>query len=158
MLRAGAYCRKSTQERGKDAEAKSVAVQADEARRYAAKKGWRFVEDAVFQDDAVSGVIADRPGLSALLSAIEGKDRPVDIVIVSEQSRLGRDLALTINLIQRIEDTGVKLFGYLDDRVISLADEYGEMEQAINAIKGSGERRKASQRTRTVAQRMVERG
>src|SRR5262249_36194942 len=35
---------------------------------------------------------------------------------------------------------------------------YGEMEQAINAIKGSGERRKASQRTRVVAQRMVERG
>jgi DNA invertase Pin-like site-specific DNA recombinase len=97
MLRAGCYARKSNQETGKDAAAKSVAVQVAEATRYAERKGWRFVDDQVYQDDAVSGAIEQRPGLSALMAAVEGsKQRPFDVLIVSEQSRLARDTLFTL--------------------------------------------------------------
>jgi site-specific DNA recombinase len=158
MLTAACYARKSTQEKDKEVQAKSVHVQADEARRFAERKGWRFLDAHVYTDDAVSGVIEDRPGLSGLLAAIEGKAKPFDVLIISEQSRLGRDLVFTLGLIRRIEEAGVKIVSYLDDRPVSMLDDSGEIEQVFRAVSGSQERRKASQRTHTVARRMVERG
>src|SRR5713101_3764139 len=144
-MRAGAYCRKSTQEKGKEQQAKSVNVQADEARRYAERKGWTFIPEAVWADDAMSGVIEQRPGLSALLSAIESPASPIDVLIVSEQSRIGRDTFFTLNTIKRIEEADVAIHAYLDDRPITLADSKGEIEQFIAAWSGSDERTKAVQ-------------
>src|SRR5262249_45742453 len=93
---------------------------------------------------------------TALLDAIESK--PVDVLIVSEQTRLARDTFFTLNLIKRIEDTGVKIWGYLDDRQITLAEDSDEIEQFIKAWSGSQERKKAGQRSRVVSKRTVESG
>jgi site-specific DNA recombinase len=156
MPTAGVSARKSNEERGKDAEKKSVAVQVAEAKRYAEKKGWRFLDEHTYVDDAVSGAVETRPGLSALLAAIESK--PFDILIVSEQSRLARDTFFTLTLIKRIEETGVAIHGYLDDAPITLADETDEVKEFVRAWANSAERRKTGQRSRTVARRVVEAG
>jgi len=102
MMVAGCYARKSTDEGDKAADAKSVVRQVQRAREFAAKKGWQFNENFVFTDDGISGAeFAKRPGLNNLLNAIKGKHRP-GALIVSEQSRLGRDTIRTLAVIQAI--------------------------------------------------------
>lgn len=165
MIRAGCYARKSTQEKGKDAQAKSVVIQVAEAKRYAERKGWRFLDAHAYTDDAVSGAIEQRPGLSALLAAIGADDpdanpkaRPFDVLIVSEQSRLARDTMFTMGLIKRIEECGIQVWAYLDDAQITLGGDMGEVKEFFRAWMGSQERTKAGQRTRTVARRLAEAG
>ena len=159
-MTAGVYARKSTQETGKEAPAKSVAVQIAEAKRYAAQKGWRVLDAHVYADDAVSGAeFTKRPGLAALLAAVEGVQQPpFEVLLMSEQSRLGRDTLLTLALIKRLEDAGLALYGYLDDSQITVAQDTDEIREFIRAWAGSQEHRKASQRTRSVARRTVEAG
>lgn len=66
-----------------------------------------------------------RPGLQALLTALEPA-APFQILLVFEQSRLGRDTVRTLGVIQELRDASVKIFAYLDDREISLEGELAE--------------------------------
>src|SRR5439155_17766144 len=52
---AAIYARKSTEQHGADAEAKSVARQIESARAFAVSKGWIVADAHVYADDAVSG-------------------------------------------------------------------------------------------------------
>ncbi len=155
---AGCYARKSTVEE-KDDRDKSVARQIDRAREYAQAKGWRFDDRYIYQDDAVSGAeFKRRPGLNGLLEALTAPRPPFQGLVVSEQSRLGRDTIRTLALIQTIQDSGVRVYSYLDDREITVADEMGEVEGFMKSWASSQERRKASQRTRDALKLRVERG
>jgi DNA invertase Pin-like site-specific DNA recombinase len=142
MITAGVYARKSTDEGEKAADAKSVARQVQRAREYAAKRGWRFDEKFIFTDDGVSGAeFRNRPGLNALLAAVKGK-HALNALVVSEQSRLGRDTIRTLALIQVLADADVRIWSYLEDRPITLDDELGEIEQFMKSWAGASERRK----------------
>jgi site-specific DNA recombinase len=160
MTTCAVYARKSTEEKGKEAQAKSCAVQIAESRRYAERKGWCVLDAHVYEDDAISGAeFEKRPGLVAMLAAIEAtKKPPFDVLIVSEQSRLGRDTLLTLTLIKRIEEAGVKIWSYLDDSAITLDGEMAEVQQFVKSWSGSQERKKAGQRSRVVQKRLVESG
>ena len=154
---AWAYCRKSNDEGEKDPDAKSVERQAKRAREYAARKGWRFDDRHVYTDDAVSGAeFEKRRGLMRLLRDLEATPRPrVDVLIVSEDSRLGRfkDSRQLGALTLRINQTGVKIYGYLDDK------EIGEgIEGMFKGYAASEERRRASQRTKDGMDRVHELG
>lgn len=83
------YARKSTDERDKAPDARSCERQIDQARTYALRKGCAIADTHVYADEAVSGAEFDRPGLRRLLAATDGRP-PFDVLIVSEQSRLGR--------------------------------------------------------------------
>jgi site-specific DNA recombinase len=155
---AACYARKSTAEE-KDDRDKSVARQIERAHEYARAKGWRLDDRYIYQDDAVSGAeFKRRPGLNALREALTATRPPFQLLIVSEQSRLGRDTIRTLALIQAIQDSGVRVYSYLDDREISVADEMGEVEGFMKSWASSQERRKASQRTRDALKLRVERG
>src|SRR6266852_5314872 len=148
MVTAGCYARKSTDEGDKAADAKSVARQVQRAREYAAERGWRFDDRYGFSDDGVAGdEFKSRAGLNALLSAVKERHR-LNALVVSEQSRLGRDTIRTLALIQALNDADVKIYSYLDDKEISVNDELGEIEQFIKSWAGASERRKTSQRVR----------
>jgi DNA invertase Pin-like site-specific DNA recombinase len=140
------YARKSTDERDKDPDARSCERQIDQAHVYAARKGWTIAGAHVYTDEAVSGAEFDRPGLGRLLAALEGRP-PFDVLIISEQSRLGRSTIPTLALIQQLLMAGVRVFTYLDDREIALDDEMGEIQAFIGSWASSSERRKARQRT-----------
>ena len=154
---AWAYTRKSNDEGDKDPDAKSVERQAKRAREYAARKGWRFDDRHVYTDDAVSGAeFEKRRGLMSLLHDLEATPRPgVDVLIVSEDSRLGRfrDSRQLGALTLRINKAGVKVYGYLDDK------EIGEgIESTFKGLAASEERRRASQRTKDGMDRVHELG
>ncbi len=54
-MSAAIYARKSTEQTGADADAKSVARQIDNAREFATAHGWKVAEALVYADDAISG-------------------------------------------------------------------------------------------------------
>ncbi|MAG69637.1 MAG: hypothetical protein CL471_04965 [Acidobacteria bacterium] len=92
---AAIYARKSTDQNGVADAEKSVTRQIDHAKAYAAKKGWTVAEAHVYQDDGVSGAeFKARPGYVRLMNALTSR-APLDVLVVSELSRLGREQAET---------------------------------------------------------------
>src|SRR5215510_4970957 len=113
---AAIYARKSTEQHGVGDEEKSVARQIAHARAYVAKKGWTVADEHVYVDDGISGAeFVKRPGFLRLMNAL--KPRPsFQILIMSEESRLGREQIQTAYALQQITDAGVRIFFYLTDQ------------------------------------------
>lgn len=93
-LRVILYARVSTDMQAE--EGKSIAAQLAEMREYAAQRNWTIV--AEFVDPGYTGTDMNRPGLQALLAAVEQKQS--DVVLVHELSRLSRRLFDTFQLFE----------------------------------------------------------
>src|ERR671910_2767259 len=113
---AAIYARKSTEQNGVADEQKSVARQVDHARQYAERKGWTIDEASVFVDDGISGAeFANRPGFLRLMNAV--KPRPsFQVLVMSEESRLGREAIETAYALKQIIQAGVKVWFYMENR------------------------------------------
>ena len=73
-----------------------------------------------------------RPGLQRLRAA--WRPRPAfSILIVSEQSRLSRDTADTLQFLKELARAGVRVFGYQDDRPIALETPSDTLFTTMNA-------------------------
>src|SRR6188768_2045495 len=113
---AAIYARKSTEQNGVGDEEKSVTRQIEHAKAYAAKKGWSTLDDHVYVDDGISGAeFAKRPGFLRLMNALKPKP-PFQILIMSEESRLGREQIETAYALKQLVQAGVRVFFYLEDR------------------------------------------
>jgi DNA invertase Pin-like site-specific DNA recombinase len=113
---AAIYARKSTEQAGVADEQKSVARQVEHARHYASRKGWTVDEGSVFIDDGISGAeFSKRPGFLRLMNAL--KPRPAfQVLVMSEESRLGREAIETAYALKQLITAGVRVFFYLEDR------------------------------------------
>ncbi len=90
MSIAAIYARKSTEQNGVNDQEKSVTRQIEHATAYATKKGWTVVENHIYVDDGISGAeFVKRPGLARLMNALKPKP-PFQMLVMSEESRLGR--------------------------------------------------------------------
>jgi Resolvase, N terminal domain/Amidohydrolase family len=140
---AAIYARKSTEQIGVSDETRSVTRQIEQAKAYAAHKGWTVPDAHVFVDDGISGAeFARRPGVQRLRAAL--KPRPsFQVLIVSEQSRLSRDTADTLQVLKELARAGVRVFAYQDDRAISLETPADTLVTTVNAWKDSEARREA---------------
>jgi DNA invertase Pin-like site-specific DNA recombinase len=144
---AAIYARKSTDQSGVADDQKSVARQVEHARAYAERKGWTVDDAAIFVDDGIGGAeFANRPGFLRLMNAL--KPRPAfQVLIVSEESRLGREQIETSYARKQLVTSGVQIWCYLDDRQRTIDS---PMEKAMLALQGMAdemEREKARQRT-----------
>jgi len=152
QLRAAVYARKSNDDGGRSAEIKSTAVQIADCTAYAKKHGYTVDAKHIFKDEGVSGALfgKERPGLHALLTALQSSRRPFDAVLVTEQSRIGRDAILTVKTIMEIQNAGARIFAVRDDREIDLeaSEGMGEVQEFIAAWSGAQERKRAGQRIR----------
>ena len=144
---AAIYARKSTEQTGVADEQKSVARQADHARQYAQRKGWIVDEASVFVDDGISGAeFATRPGFLRLMNAL--KPRPsFQVLVMSEESRLGREAIETAYALKQIVQAGVRVFFYLEDRERTLDSPTDKIMLSLTAFADELEREKARQRT-----------
>lgn len=71
---AAIYARKSTDQSGMSDEQKSVTRQIDQARAYAARKGWTVLDAHVYSDDGVSGAeFLKRPAFLRLMSPLASR-------------------------------------------------------------------------------------
>jgi DNA invertase Pin-like site-specific DNA recombinase len=113
---AAIYARKSTEQNGVADEQKSVARQVEHAKAYANRKGWAVADEYIYIDDGISGAeFATRPGFLRLMNAL--KPRPVfQALVMSEESRLGREQIEVSYALKQIVSAGVRVFFYLEDR------------------------------------------
>jgi len=105
---AAIYSRKSSDQSGIPDAEKSFARQIEHARAYAATKGWIVANEYVYTDDGISGAeFAARPGFLRLMNAL--KPRPAfNVLIMSEESRLGREAIETAYVLKQIVAAGVR--------------------------------------------------
>jgi len=104
---AAIYARKSTDQTGVADEQKSVTPQIEHARAYATPKGWTVTDAHVYADDGISGAeFANRPGFLRLMNAL--KPRPsFQVLIMSEESRFGREAIETAYALKQLVTAGV---------------------------------------------------
>jgi len=142
------YVRKSNDQNGVADEAKSVTRQIEHAEAYAARKGWTVAPEHVYSDDGISGAeFGDRrPGLARLLNALRPRP-PFQVLVMSEESRLGREQIETAWTLKRILDAGVRVFFYLDDRERTLDSAMDKVMLSLTNFASEVERERARQRT-----------
>ena len=144
---AAVYARKSTEQNGVGDEEKSVTRQIEHAKTYATKKGWIVAEDYVYVDDGISGAeFVKRPGFLRLMNALKPKP-PFQVLIMSEESRLGREQIETTYALKQIITAGVRVFYYLEDRERTLESPTDKLLLSVTAFADEMEREKARQRT-----------
>ena len=155
---AAIYARKSTEQNGTADEERSVARQVAHARAYAERKGWTVAESHVYVDDGISGAeFAGRPGFVRLMNAL--KSRPgFDILIMSEESRLGREQIEVGYALKQLIVAGVRVFLYLTDSERTLNSPIEKAMLALQTMADEMEREKARQRTHDAMTRKARAG
>lgn len=155
---AAIYARKSTEQRGVDEEQKSVTRQIEHARRYAVEKGWTIDEASVFVDDGISGAeFAKRPAFVRLMNALKPRP-PFQVLIVMDESRLGRESIETAYALKQLTRAGVRVFCYLQDQERTLDTPIEKAMLALQAMSDEMEREKARARTYDAMRRKFEQG
>ena len=143
---AAVYARKSTEQAGVADEAKSVTRQIDHARQYAARKGWSVADAHVYVDDGISGAeFANRPAFLRLMNALKPR-APFDVLVMSEDSRLGREAIETAYALKQIIAAGVRVFYYLEDGERTLDSPTDKILMSLNQYASEMEREQARQR------------
>lgn len=144
---AACYCRKSNDQFGVTDELRSVTRQLEGARGYAASKGWIIPDEFVFVDDGISGAeFANRPAFLRLMNSL--KPRPqFDVLIMSEESRLGREQIETAFALKQIVTAGVRVFFWLEGRERTLDSPTDKLMLSVTSYADELERERARQRT-----------
>src|SRR6185503_12244513 len=157
-MTAAIYARKSTDQSGISDEQRSVARQVEHARAYAARKGWRVLDGHVYVDDGISGAeFANRPGFLWLMNALKPR-APFQVLIMSEESRLGREAIETAYALKQLVQAGVRVFFYLEDRERTLDSPTDKIMLSLTTFADELEREKARQRTRDAMLRKARAG
>src|SRR5262249_7889424 len=114
---------------------------------YAARKGWTVSEQFIFADDDITGAeFAKRPGFLRLMNALRPRP-PFQMLIMSEESRLGREQIETAYALKQLVTAGVRVFLYLEDRERTLDSPVEKIMLSLTAFADELEREKARQRT-----------
>ena len=143
---AAVYARKSTDQSAVADEAKSVTRQIDHATAYATRKGWTVPETCIFVDDGISGAeFANRPGFVRLMAALKPRP-PFQVLIMSEESRLGREAIETAYALKQLITAGVRVFFYLEDRERTFDSPTDKLLMSVTAFADELERQKAGLR------------
>src|SRR5712691_11147166 len=157
-LVAAVYARKSTEQVGVTDEQRSVTRQTEHARAYALAHGWVVRDEFIFVDDGISGAeFRRRPGLTRLRNTLRPRP-PFQVLIMSEESRLGREQIQTAYIIKQILDAGVRIFYYLDDRERTLDSATDKLFPSITSFASETERKLGQQRTHDALLRLARGG
>ncbi len=125
-MRTAAYCRYSSDEQ----RAASIRDQLRNIEEACRHRGWPM--PALFVDEAISGSRLDRPNYQALLTTL--RDGLVDVLLVDDYTRLGRDHLECGRLLRELE--------YLKVRLVSVSDgldtdrEGYEIEAGLRGLMG----------------------
>ena len=98
-------------------------------------------------DDGISGAeFANRPGFLRLMNALKPSP-PFQVLVMSEESRLGRESIETAYALKQLVTSGVRLFFYLEDHERTLDSPVDKIMLSVTTFADEVEREKARQRT-----------
>jgi site-specific DNA recombinase len=145
---AAVYARKSTEQHEVAEDARSVTRQIERATQYAGTKGWVVAAEHIYSDDGISGAeFEKRPGFLRLMNALRPR-APFRVLIMSEESRLGREQIETAYALKQLITAGVRVFSYLQNRERTLDSPTDKLLLSVTAFADELERDKARLRTR----------
>ena len=154
-MKAAIYARKSTDDNDRDADNKSVTRQVERAKAFAESRGWTVLDEHIHVDDGISGAeFRNRPGLIRLLNHLHA----FDVIVMSELSRLGREMTHTATVLAQIRTAGVRVWFYLTDDELKFDSATDKFMVSALSFAAELEREKASQRSRDALLRKAERG
>jgi site-specific DNA recombinase len=157
-LVAAIYARKSTEQVGVTDEQRSVTRQIDHARASALAHGWVVGDQSIFVDDGISGAeFRKRPGLTRLLNTLRPRP-PFQVLVMSEESRLGREQIETAYVVKQILDAGVRIFYYLTDQERTLDSATEKVLLSLAGFASEMERERGQQRTHDALLRLARGG
>ena len=124
------YARVSSQEQKLG---QTIRLQEKAIREKTAAEGWRLLR--VEQDDAASGSngLDTREGLARALAALEAGE--ASVLVITEYSRLARDLILQETLIQRLAAVDVRVEAALEPEVGGDEHTRTLVRQVLGAVK-----------------------
>jgi site-specific DNA recombinase len=155
---AAVYARKSTDQCGVSDDQKSVARQIEHARAFAAARGWTVDDRHVYIDDGISGAEFERrPAFLRLMNAVKPR-APFDVLVMAEESRLGREAIETAYALKQLLTAGVRVFYYLDGRERTLDGPTDKLLMSVTAFADELERERARQRTYDAMSRKAKAG
>ena len=156
-LKFAVYARKSSED-DRNEDNRSTGRQVAQATAWVERKGGEVLRDHVYADDAVSGAeFRARPGLLQFLEALKN-GKQFNALVMSEQSRLGREQLETGYLLKQIRDAEVRVFFYLTDDEAKLDSALEKMVTQLASFAAEMEREKARQRSRDAAERKARQG
>jgi site-specific DNA recombinase len=159
---AAIYARKSPSDElnGTGDTSESVERQITHARAFAVAQGWTVAPTHIYVDDLISGgEFQKRPAFLRLMAAAtESRRPPFDVLVMSDQDRLGRDMLRTATAIRDITEAGVRVFTYLDRTEITAASLMDQVKVMFAGFGGQFERERISLRTRDAANKRVREG
>src|SRR5512132_2280554 len=121
--------------------------QVEHATAYAVGRAWAVAAAHVYVDDGISGAeFVKRPGFLRLMNALKPR-APFQVLIMSEESRLGREQIETAYALKQITDAEVRVFFYLEDRERTLDSAMDKVMLSLTNFAAEMEREKGRQRT-----------
>jgi site-specific DNA recombinase len=121
-------------------------------------KGWQLAAEHVYVDDGISGAeFSNRPGFVRLMAALKPRP-PFQVLVMSEESRLGREAIETAYALKQLITAGVRVFFYLEDRERTLDSPTDKIMLSLTAFADELEREKARQRTYDAMSRKAKAG
>jgi len=108
----------------------SIEDQARRGREAISRVGGDPTKALVFPDFAISGTTMIRPGLEAMLRAVE--EGRVDIILTEDVSRISRDVGDAANIFKRLEFARVPLIGLSDG--IDTSAKQGKLTYAFKSM------------------------
>jgi site-specific DNA recombinase len=110
----------------------SIDDQIRVAQHYAEQQGWTIDGAHIFTDAAISGASLERAGVRALMSAAARRPRPFDVLLVDDSSRVARDMADAVRVMQPLTFYGIRVI-YISQNIDS-ANEQAETLVAVHGV------------------------
>ena len=128
-MRAACYARYSSDLQRET----SIEDQVSGAREYAARHGWTVLDEHIYSDAGISGSSLDgRPGIQALLKVATTSPPPFDVVLVDDTSRLARDTADAIRIVQQLTFSRIRMI--FISQGLDTASEQAETLVAVHGV------------------------
>ena len=132
-MRCAVYARFSSDLQRKTSITDQIAV----ARAHAAGHGWTIEDRHIYTDAALSGASTDgRPGLQALLDAAHDTPQGFNVLLVDDSSRISRDLADALRVMQRLRFAGVRVI-YISQGIDSASEQAETLTRTKRGTSGA---------------------
>jgi site-specific DNA recombinase len=155
-MNAAIYARRSHEQNVAD-EAKSVTRQIENARAFAAQRGWTVADEHVYVDDGISGAeFEKRPGLQGMLAAAGRRD--FASLVTSEQKQIGREMTEVAYILKRLAKVGVEVWSYMEDRCLTPRNPKDKLLSSVQGYADEDHRVKTAERMHEAHSRLARAG